>query len=150
VVAPTDQALTRSTDAAIGSGGGSFVAHNTATNASGRIFSPGTRADGTPFGSPPVTRILVLPPTARANIGATQSFIAHAFNNSGGSEIEIQNVSFIWDSSDTSKATLAPATGQTTNATTLASGNTTIRARAGAQLGTALLSVNPTLSINDI
>src|SRR5205814_9091146 len=55
VVAPSDQALTRSPDADPGSSGGSFVAHNTATNASGRIFSPGTRADGTPFGSPPVT-----------------------------------------------------------------------------------------------
>jgi ribosomal protein L35AE/L33A/predicted secreted protein len=150
VAVPSDQSLTRSPDSDAGSTGGSFVAHNTATNASGRTFSPGTRVDGTPFSSPAVTRIEVLPATARANIGATQSFIAHAFNNSGGSEIEIQNVSFIWDSSDTSKATLAPTIGQTTAATALASGDTTIRARAGAQQGASVLSVNPALSINDI
>ncbi|HEX7723154.1 MAG TPA: Calx-beta domain-containing protein [Pyrinomonadaceae bacterium] len=150
VAAPSDQALTRSPDADTGSTGGSFVAHHTATNAAGRTFSAGTRADGTPFGSPAVTRIEVLPTTARANIGAAQSFMAHAFNNSGGSEIEIQNVSFIWDSIDTSKATLAPTTGRTTTATALASGDTTIRARAGAQQGTSVLSVNPILSINDI
>ncbi|PYS73846.1 MAG: hypothetical protein DMF73_04895, partial [Acidobacteria bacterium] len=150
VAAASDQALTRSADAETGSSGGSFVAHNTARNANGRTFSPGTRADGTPFGSLPVTRIEVLPTTARANIGATQPFIAHAFNNSGGSEIEIQNVSFIWDSSDTSKAILAPTTGQTTTTTALASGDTAIRARAGAQQGSSVLSVNPTLLINDI
>jgi uncharacterized repeat protein (TIGR01451 family) len=150
VTAPSDQALTRSADAAIGASGGSFVAHNTATNASGRIFSPGTRADGTPFGSPALSRIEVTPASPRVNVGATQAFTAKAFSNAGGPEIEIQNVSFIWDSRDTSKATLAPATGQTTTTSAAASGDTTTRARAGSQQATSLLSVNPTLSINDI
>ena len=149
VVAPSDQSLTRSPDAAFGNAGGSFVAHNAATNAAGRIFSPGTRADGTPFGSPPITRIEVVPASARVNIGATQSFTGHAFSNAGGPEIEIQNVSFIWDSSDTTKATVAPTAGQTTIASTTSSGDSTIRARAGGQQGTSVLSVNPTISIND-
>ncbi len=150
VVAPNDQSLTRSPDAAIGNSGGSFVAHTAATNAAGRIFSPGTRVDGTPFGSPPITRISVDPPTARVNSGATQSFNGHAFSNTGGPEIEIQNVSFIWDSSDTSKAVVAPLTGPNTTAHAVGSGDATINARAGGQTGSATLSVNPTLSINDV
>ncbi|MFN2576855.1 MAG: Calx-beta domain-containing protein [Pyrinomonadaceae bacterium] len=150
VPASSNQSLTRSADAEIGQGGGSFVTHNAATNAAGRTFSPGTRADGTPFGSPPVKRIEILPKTARANPGATQSFDAHAFNTSGGLESEIKNVSFIWDLSDPSKASLAPITGQTATATTLASGEATLRARAGAEQNTSRLSVNPALSVNDI
>ncbi len=151
-VAPSDQSLTRSPDAEMGSSGGSFVAHNTATNAVGRVFSPGARTDGTPFGSPPITRIEVLPATAAIDVGGTQLFTGHAYSNTGGPEIEVTNVSFIWDSSDTSKATVAPATGSTTTATALASGSTTIRTRAGGQSGTAALTINalPTLSINDV
>ena len=150
VTAPSDQSLTRSPDGAIGSAGGSFVTHTSATNAAARIFSPGTRADGTPFGSPAVTRISVEPSTARVNAGATQNFVAHAFSNTGGPEIEIQNVSFIWESSDTAKATVVPLTGRNGTATAIASGNVNITARAGGQQGTAVLSVNPTLSINDV
>ncbi|HKP12376.1 MAG TPA: lamin tail domain-containing protein, partial [Blastocatellia bacterium] len=41
------QALTRSPDIT-----GSFVTHSTATGAGGRLFSPGTRVDGTPFTTP--------------------------------------------------------------------------------------------------
>ncbi|HEX8844854.1 MAG TPA: Calx-beta domain-containing protein [Pyrinomonadaceae bacterium] len=143
-----NQSLTRSPDLT-----GEFVKHTTAANADGRAFSPGTRADGTPFGSPPITRIEVTPPSATANIGQTQGFTARAFSNTGGPEIEVQNVSFIWDSSDPTKATVQPATGQTTTATALATGSTTIRARAGGQQGTATLTVNPpppTLTINDV
>src|SRR5205085_2747007 len=60
------------------------------------------------------------------------------------------NVCFIWDSSDPSKATVAPLTGQATAATAVAPGSPTIRARAGGQQGTATFTVNPTLSINDV
>jgi len=141
--APSDQSLTRSPDAELGTTGGGFVAHNTATNAAGRTFSPGTRADGTPFGSPAITRIEVSPASATIDIGATQAFTARAFSNTGGPEIEVQNVSFIWDSSDTTKATLAPTTGASTVARGVASGNNIIiRARAGAQQGNATLTVN--------
>ncbi|HEV7373595.1 MAG TPA: Calx-beta domain-containing protein [Pyrinomonadaceae bacterium] len=141
--APSDQSLTRSPDAELGTTGGSFVAHNTATNAAGRTFSPGTRADGTPFGSPAITRIEVSPASATIDVGATQAFTARAFSNTGGPEIEVQNVSFIWDSSDTSKATVAPTTGASTVAKAVASGNNIIiRARAGAQQGNATLTVN--------
>jgi hypothetical protein len=145
VPAPGSQSLTRSPDAEVGSSGGSFVGHTTATNAAGRTFSPGTRADGTPFGSPAITRIEVSPTSATIDVGSTQAFTARAFSNTGGPEIEVQNVSFIWDSSDTSKATVAPTTGASTVAKGVASGNNiSIRARAGAQLGTATLTVNST------
>jgi hypothetical protein len=141
--APSDQSLTRSPDAEIGTTGGAFVAHSTATNAAGRTFSPGTRADGTPFGSPTITRIEVSPLSATIDVGATQAFTARAFSNVGGPEIEVQNVSFIWDSSDTTKATVAPTTGVSTVAKGVASGsNIIIRARAGAQQGNGTLTVS--------
>jgi LEA14-like dessication related protein len=150
--APSDQSLTRSADVGVNNSGGNFVAHSTATNAAGRVFSPGTRADGTPFGSPAVTRIEVTPPSATINAGQTQVFAARAFSNAAGPEVEVQNVCFIWDSSDTSKATLAPATGVNTTASGSGAGSPTIRARAGGQLGTATLTVNvpPTLAVNDV
>jgi uncharacterized protein YjdB len=147
-----DQSLTRSPDAGIGSTGGAFVQHTSATNAAGRRFSPGTRADGTPIGSPAITRIEVAPATATINTGQTQTFTARAFSNVSGSEVEIANVSFIWDSSDPTKATVGPTTGTTTTATGIAAGNTTIRAQAGGHTGTASLTVNapPALSIDDV
>lgn len=151
--APSDQSLTRSPDAEVGTSGGTFVAHTAATNPAGRTFSPGTRTDGIPFGSPAITRLEVLPATAAINIGATQLFTGHAYSNVGGPEIEVLNVSFIWDSSDTAKATVAPTTGQTTTATAHAAGSPTIRARAGGQQGTAALTVNsppPTLNISNV
>ncbi|HAF12607.1 MAG TPA: hypothetical protein DCK99_02670 [Blastocatellia bacterium] len=149
----SDHSLTRSPDAEVGSAGGSFVAHTSATNAAGRLFSPGTRADGTPFGSPLITRIAILPDTAAVNIGAAQSFTSHAYSDAGGSEVEVFNVCFIWDSSDTTKATVVPNTGAATTATAIAAGNSIIRARAGALQGTAMLTVNPpppTLTIDDV
>ena len=137
-----DQSLTRSPDAEVGSSGGSFVTHSTATNAAGRVFSPGTRADGTPFGSPTITRIEVTPTSVAKDIGWTQTFTAHALSNGSGPEIEVPNVCFIWDSNDTSKATVVPLTGQSTNATALAPGSSMIRARAGGQQGAATFKIN--------
>jgi uncharacterized protein (TIGR03437 family) len=132
-----NQSLTRSPDVT-----GSFVKHTVATNSDGRLFSPGTRADGTPFGSPPITRIEVTPASATHEIGETQLFTARAFSNTSGTEVEVPNVSFVWDSSDTSKATVSPLTGISTTATALAPGSPAIRAHAGGQQGTAVLTIN--------
>ncbi|MCA1592234.1 MAG: hypothetical protein LC754_06205, partial [Acidobacteria bacterium] len=97
VSAPGDQSLTRSPDAEITNEGGSYVPHKSATFAAGRAFSPGTRADGTPFGSPAISRIEVSPASVAADIGATQTFNARAFGNMNAGEFVIPNVSFIWD-----------------------------------------------------
>jgi uncharacterized protein (TIGR03437 family) len=141
--APSDQSLTRSPDAGVGTTGGDFAPHTSATHAAARAFSPGTRADGTPFGSPALSRIEITPASARIDIGASQPFSARAFAIVGNSEIEVVNVAFAWDSSDATKATVAPASGVGTNATALGAGTTSVRARAGGIQTTAALVVNP-------
>ncbi len=141
--APSDQSLTRAPDAEIDNSGGNFVTHNNAAAAAGRVFSPGTRADGTPFGAPPLTRIEVTPASAQLDIGTRQVFSARAFSNANGAEVEVPNVSFIWDASDATKISLAPLTGTSTEATALAAGTTNIRAQAGGRQATATLSINP-------
>lgn len=141
--APANQSLTRSPDAEINQSGGNFIAHLIAPDAAGRVYSPGTRTGGTPFGSAPLTRIEIIPASATINIGETQAFTARAFINEGGNEIELANVSFIWESSDTSKATIAPVTGKNTTATGLAAGTVTVRGFSGGQQATATLIINP-------
>ena len=141
--APSDQSLTRAPDGSAASTGDPFVPHANATNAAARAFSPGTRADGTPFGSPPVTRIEISPASATLDLGATQTFSARAFASPDGAEIEIANTSFVWDASDASKASLAPTTGAHTNADADAAGVLTVRARAGGREATATLTVKP-------
>jgi Periplasmic component of the Tol biopolymer transport system len=143
IPAPSNQSLTRSPDAEINQAGGNFIAHLNATDAAGRVFSPGTRAAGTPFGSAQIIRLEIAPSVASINIGEMQTFSARAFVNHGGSEFELQNVCFIWDSSDASKAVLAPQTGASTVATGIAAGTVTVRARAGNQEATATLTINP-------
>ncbi len=141
--APANQSLTRTPDAEINQAGGDFIAHLTAPDASGRVYSPGTRANGTPFGSAQLVRLEITPSSAAINIGESQSFTARAFVTGSSGEIELQNVSFIWDSSDESKAVIAPVTGTGTTATGLTAGTVTVRARAGNQQVTATLVINP-------
>ncbi|MEP6921200.1 MAG: lamin tail domain-containing protein [bacterium] len=153
VAAPGAQSLTRFADVAIGSAGGPFVPHTTAGNAAGRLFSPGTRSDGIPFGSLTLNRIEVTPAMPTLDIGASQTFTAQAFAIVGGLEIPVPNVAFVWDSPDAARVSLAPATGQTTNATALGAGAALIRATAGGIEGQALLNISspfPTLSIDDV
>jgi uncharacterized protein (TIGR03437 family) len=141
--APADQSLTRSPDAAPDSTGGNFDAHTHAPNAAARPFSPGTRADGTPFNSPPITRISVEPADATVEIGASQNFRARAYATLDGLEREVSNVSFDWDSSETGKASVAPASGTDTTARAALAGNAVIRARAGGREAAATLTINP-------
>ena len=141
--APNNQSLSRSPDAEINQSGGDFVAHTDSLDAAGRFYSAGTRANGTPLGSPPIVRIDLAPSSATIEIGGSQDFVAHAYVNSGGKEAELQFVSFVWDSSDTSKAILVPTTGAITTAHALASGMVTVRARAGGQQATSTLTISP-------
>ncbi|MBV9957013.1 MAG: Ig-like domain-containing protein, partial [Acidobacteria bacterium] len=102
------------------------------------------RADGTPFGSPPLVRIEVTPSAAAIKIGDSRDFTAHAFVlDLGGGEAELQNVSFIWDSSDESRAVLTSLTGSGTTANGLAAGVVNVRARAGNSQAQAVLTINP-------
>ncbi|HEY9402263.1 MAG TPA: Ig-like domain-containing protein [Pyrinomonadaceae bacterium] len=141
--APRDQSLTRSPDAASDSVGGDFIAHTLATGAATRPYSPGTRADGTPFNSPPIARIVVAPAEAMVEIGATQNFRARAYAMLDGIEREVSNVSFIWESSDAGKASVAPASGTETTARAASAGSVLIRARAGGLEAAATLTINP-------
>lgn len=140
--APSDQSLTRAPDAEAGGAGGGFVAHGGVASAAGRIFSPGTRSDGTPFGSPPLTRVEITPASARLDIGARQAFNARAFALAGGAEVEVAHVSFVWDA-DAAKVSLTMATGAGTTATALAAGSASVRAKAGGLQTSAPLTVNP-------
>ncbi len=143
--AAQDQSLTRFPDAATNSTGGDFIPHTTATNADARTYSPGARTDGTPFGSPPVTRIEVMPASATVNVGETQTFTARAFARlTDNSEVEVSSVSFIWDAGGNSAP--APRTGRTTNITGSEAGIFTISARAGGQTGSATLDVKAVIA----
>jgi len=142
IPAPSNQSMSRSPDAEINQSGGGFLAHSDPPNSEGRVFSPGTRINGTPFGSPPIARIVLSPSSATINPGESQVFIARAFADDGPAETEIPLVSFVWDSSDTTKATVSPSTGSITSANAIASGAVTIRARAGSQFATAVLTIN--------
>jgi hypothetical protein len=141
--APVDQSLTRAPDAALDSTGGDFNAHSQVSNAATRAFSPGTRADGTPFNSPPLTRITVEPVAATIEIGRAQTFRARAFAAFDGIEREVSHVSFIWDSSEAGKASVAPASGTETTARAASAGSVLIRARAGGLEASATLTINP-------
>lgn len=141
--APSNQSLTRMPDTEVDKDGGDFVPHLNVPEANGRVYSPGTRANGTPFGSAQLVRLEILPASSAINIGESQSFTAHAFVFTNSGEVELQNVSFIWDSSDESKAVIAPATGTGTTATGINAGTVTVRARAGSQQAMATLVINP-------
>ena len=139
--APRDQSLTRSPDAHARTTAGDFVPHGTAANAAGRVFSAGTRADGTPFNSAPLTRIEITPVSAVVNVGDSQTFTARAFaRDAQNMEVEVPGVSFIWDADNAVRFT--PRTGRTIVVTTTRAGTTTINARAGTLTAVATLVVN--------
>src|SRR5205085_318793 len=126
------QSLTRSPDIT-----GNFTLHSTAQGSGGRLFSPGTRVDGSPFAGVAIARIDVTPASATVDTGAKQQFTAHAFNASGQ---EIFGVIFFWQSSNTSVATI----DQTGLATTLSAGTTQITATGrGVQSAPATLTARP-------
>jgi hypothetical protein len=139
--APRDQSLVRAPDAASTSTGGAFIPHTSATNAEGRAFSPGTRVDGTPFGSPLISRIEVIPAAATIDVGESQTFAARAFGTAtDGTEIEVPNVSFVWDA--TNDAVVSPRTGNQTRIISARAGTAVVHARAGGRTGMASLIVN--------
>ncbi len=94
-----NQSLTRSPDV-----DGVFALHQTATASEGRLFSPGTRVDGSTFLSlPAVLRIAVNPESAILGVGEELQFFAQALD---GNNQELTDVIFRWQSSEVSVATI--------------------------------------------
>ncbi len=85
---------------------------------------------------PTVDSIEVTPATATIQVGQTQSFTAVAKDASGN---PISGVSFTWESSNTSVATV----NSSGVATGVAAGTAQIRAKVGSVTGTATLTVSP-------
>ncbi len=112
----SNQSLTRSPDIT-----GAFTGHATADGAGGRLLSPGTRVDGTPFQTIPIARIDVTPVSPTIDAGAKQQFTAKAFDSANQ---EVTGVIFFWQSSNTSVATI----DQTGLATSSNAGTTQITA----------------------
>src|SRR6185312_8562524 len=123
--------LTRSPDVT-----GPFTLHQTAANSGGRLFSPGTRLEGSSFPPlPGIVQIQVSPPSATIPNGSQQQFSARAFNQGGQ---EVGDVIFKWRSSDTSVATV----NQSGLATGMGAGIAQIFASArGVESGPATLTV---------
>jgi uncharacterized protein (TIGR03437 family) len=141
--AAIDQSLTRGPDASATEPGAGFTPHREATHSAGRSSSAGLRLDGTPFGSPQLTRIEVVPAGATVDVGAAQHFSARAYAVEAGVETEIGSILFRWDATPAGAVNLSHLNGMTTNATARAGGTFIIRARAGAIEGTSTLDVNP-------
>ncbi|HEV2884645.1 MAG TPA: Calx-beta domain-containing protein [Pyrinomonadaceae bacterium] len=80
LVGDNDQSLTRSPDVT-----GGFVQHLAAAGAGARRFSPGTRVNGTPFGSCPsqLTSVTISPPATSVVVGQSTQFTAQAFDQFG-------------------------------------------------------------------
>ena len=93
---------------------------------------------------PVIDRVLVSPPSATINEGSTHDFNATAYTSYN---VAIQNVSFVWESSNTSVATINSSTGLSRGER---AGSTpsqvTITARAGGKSDTATLTVRPVVS----
>ncbi|HEX8090581.1 MAG TPA: IPT/TIG domain-containing protein, partial [Blastocatellia bacterium] len=75
------QALTRSPDVT-----GNFVAHSSVAGSEGRLFSPGTRANGTPFTTTDPVIISVAPNAAVVGSGEVEIFITGG-NFQAGSQV---------------------------------------------------------------
>lgn len=97
----SNQSLTRSPDIT-----GAFTTHATAAGANGRLLSPGTRVDGTPFVTIPIARIDLTPISPTIDAGAKQQFTAKAFD---AVNQEVNGVIFVWQSSNPGVATIDPA-----------------------------------------
>jgi uncharacterized protein (TIGR03437 family) len=128
-----NQSLTRSPDVT-----GNFTLHKSASASNGRVFSPGTLVDGSPFTTIAIARIDVAPPTATIDVGAHQQFTARAFAANGQ---EVSGVIFAWQSSNMSVATI----DQNGLAMGASSGPSEIRAS-----GRGVQSAAATLTVRDV
>ncbi|PYS27470.1 MAG: hypothetical protein DMF75_20315, partial [Acidobacteria bacterium] len=150
------QSLTRSPDIV-----GAFVQHNSAAGANGRLFSPGLKTDGTPFGNCAghLITVSISPLAATVNVGETTQFAAQAFDEYGRA---IKGVSISFTSDNITAATIDSVSTNPITVVTAASvgGHNpgTSHIRASATNGTttansaqsALTVDGPSLSVNDV
>ncbi|MCA1818220.1 MAG: lamin tail domain-containing protein, partial [Acidobacteria bacterium] len=93
------QSLTRAPDIL-----GDFALHSSLEGASSRLFSPGTRMDGSPFATTaPIARIEISPASATVQPGESRQFTAHAYDGAGQ---ELPGVIFRWQARDPSVASV--------------------------------------------
>jgi Tol biopolymer transport system component len=91
-----------------------------------------------------LTRIGVMPNPANVPVSGTQQFAAHGFDQFGN---EIIDLSFTWESTETTVATI----DQNGLATALHQGQATIKAASGGQAGATTLNVTPpTIIFNEV
>jgi ribosomal protein L35AE/L33A len=144
-----NQSLTRSPDIT-----GGFVLHTAAVGAAGRRFSPGTKVDGTPFGScpPRLTSINISPPSSNVVVGQSTQFTGQAFDQFGNPFI---GATITFASDNTSVATVdsvtpSPGTGSATASVTgQAQGTAHITAQA-TDGTTTVTSTQATLTVNTV
>src|SRR5207253_68056 len=138
---------------------GGFVLHTAAANANRRKFSPGLRADGTPFGNcrGKLTSLSLTPANTTILVGQTTQFIAKALDQYGRTMTGI-SISFTSDNTnvaaiDSSSTTAGVATvtvrsrnpGTAHITATTTDGATTINSSPS-----TLTVTGPSLSIDDV
>ena len=128
------QSLTRSPDVS-----GWYVLHQTAGGSEARLFSPGTRVNGSSFVTcPPLARVDVSPSSATIDDGTKQQFNAKAFD---ANDQEVSGVIFSWQSSNASVATI----DQNGLASGVSAGTSQITATGrGVTSAPATLTISPT------
>lgn len=136
--APANQSLVSLTEPA----NGYYTAHSLMPHAANRAYSPGTRSDGTPFESLPVSKIIVTTGATATNAGDDVLINARAFAKVGDQEVELHNVSFTWDADNAQRSALTNLTGAATTWHHAQAGITHISARAGGLEGIIVLTVN--------
>ncbi|MEJ7618192.1 MAG: lamin tail domain-containing protein [Pyrinomonadaceae bacterium] len=149
-LAPKNESLLRHKAAEIGRGDDVFFPHSVVEGVANRLLSPGTRADGTPYSSPAVTRIALLPQVTAIDQGTQLGLTAAAYGIVQGQEVEIPHVGFVWDVEHAPPQILSPTVGSAVTLSAATHGSIAVRARAGSQEGRLDLIVNPVIAAVEI
>ncbi|MEJ7709502.1 MAG: hypothetical protein WKF84_06500 [Pyrinomonadaceae bacterium] len=123
-----------------------FLPHSSIKEAAGRKFSPGTEIDGTPYGSPPLTRILIQPQGTSIDMGGSVNLRAIAYDMIDQREVEIPQVNFAWDTVDGGNQVLSSNSGESITISAALNGTLFVRARAGTQEAEAVVTINPVVA----
>jgi len=150
------QSLTRSPDIA-----GAFMQHTAAAGVNGRVYSPGLRVNGTPFGNCQghLNAVTIAPSSRSVTVGETTQFSAQAFDQYGrpmpnltlnfmSDDANVGTVESVTTNPNTHVATAMVKTGNPGIAHIIASatdGTTNVNSSQA-----TLTVTGPSLSINDV